>query len=174
MSEMNYLIDKIRTVDNFPKEGIKFYDLTTIFQDPVEFGNVIEAMCEPFHRQKIASVCSIEARGFILGSAIANELGAGFVPIRKHGKLPSKTHAHTYSLEYGEDTLEIHEDAITSGQKVLIVDDLLATGGTAQASVELVNKCGGEIAGISFVMELKDLAGRSKIDGYPIYTLLSV
>lgn len=172
--EMNGLLEKIRTVDNFPKEGVKFYDLTTVFQDPVEFGNVIEAMCEPFHRQKIASVCSIEARGFILGSAIANELGAGFVPIRKSGKLPAKTHAHTYTLEYGEDTLEIHEDAVNPGQKVLIVDDLLATGGTVQASVELVKKCGGEIAGISFLMELKNLEGRSKIKEFPIYTLLSV
>ncbi|MCB0272535.1 MAG: adenine phosphoribosyltransferase [Bdellovibrionales bacterium] len=171
---MNTLLEKIRKVPDFPKEGILFYDLTTVFQDPVEFGNIIEAMCEPFQRQKIASVCSIEARGFILGSAIANELGAGFVPIRKSGKLPSKKHSHTYSLEYGEDTLEIHEDAIQAGQKVIIVDDLLATGGTAQASVELVKKCGGEISGLSFVIELKDLKGRDKISQYPLYTLASV
>jgi adenine phosphoribosyltransferase len=171
---MTSLIDSIRKVPDFPKEGILFYDLTTAFQDPVEFGNIIEAMCEPFQRQKIASVCAIEARGFILGSAIANELGAGFVPIRKAGRLPAPTHQQSYTLEYGENTLEIHQDAIQSGQKVLLVDDLLATGGTAQASVKLIEQCGGEIAGISFVMELKELAGREKLAGQSVHTLLTV
>jgi adenine phosphoribosyltransferase len=171
---MMSFVEKIRKVQDFPKQGILFYDLTTVFQDPVEFSNVIEAMCEPFYRQKIELVCSIEARGFILGSAIANELGAGFVPIRKPGKLPSKKHSETYSLEYGTDTLEIHEDAIEKGQKVLLVDDLLATGGTASAGCELIRKCGGEIVGVSFAVELKDLRGRDRLKNQKIYTLLSV
>ena len=109
---MSALLEKIRKVPDFPKEGILFYDLTTVFQDPVEYGRIIEAMCEPFLRQKVELVCSIEARGFILGSAIANELGAGFVPIRKPGKLPYKTIKEDYTLEYGTDSLEIHEDAV--------------------------------------------------------------
>ncbi len=171
---MTTLVDKIRKVPDFPKKGILFYDLTTIFQDPVEYGNVIEAMCEPYYRQKVELVCSIEARGFILGSAIANELGAGFVPIRKPGKLPFKTIQESYKFEYGENTLEIHEDAVRKGQKVLIVDDLLATGGTAAAGVELIKKCGGDIVGISFVVELAELHGRDKIKGYNIHSLMTL
>lgn len=171
---MSTLVEKIRKVPDFPKKGILFYDLTTVFQDPVEFGNVIEAMCEPFYRQKVETICSIEARGFILGSAIANELGAGFVPIRKPGKLPYKKLQETYTLEYGTDTLEIHEDAIRKGQKVLLVDDLLATGGTSAAAVELVRKCGGDIVGVSFVVELQDLKGREKLKGQNIHTLVTV
>lgn len=168
------LVDKIRKVPDFPKKGILFYDLTTVFQDPVEYGNIIEAMCEPFYRQKVELVCSIEARGFILGSAIANELGAGFVPIRKPGKLPYKKIQETYSLEYGTDTLEIHEDAVTKGQKVLLVDDLLATGGTSAAAVELIKKSGGEILGVSFVVELAELKGREKLKGMNINSLLTL
>lgn len=168
------LVDKIRKIPDFPKKGILFYDLTTVFQDPVEYGNIIEAMCEPFYRQKVELVCSIEARGFILGSAIANELGAGFVPIRKPGKLPYKKLQETYELEYGTDSLEIHEDAIKKGQKVLLVDDLLATGGTSSAAVELVKKSGGDILGISFVVELGDLKGRDRLKGYNIHSLLTV
>lgn len=174
MTDMNGLLEKVRKVQDFPKEGVLFYDLTTVLQDPVEFSNIIEAMCEPFYRQKIAAVCAIEARGFILGSAIANELGAGFVPIRKKGKLPYETISQDYKLEYGEDTLEMHKDAISQGQKVLIVDDLLATGGTAQTSVDLVKKCGGDIAGVSFVMELAELAGREKLSDQNIFTLMTV
>ena len=168
------LLEKIRTVPDFPKKGILFYDLTTVFQDPVEYGNIIEAMCEPFYRQKVELVCSIEARGFILGSAIANELGAGFVPIRKPGKLPFRKIQESYNLEYGTDTLEIHEDAVEKGQKVLLVDDLLATGGTSAAAVELIKKCGGDILGVSFVVELGELKGRDKLKGQNIQALLTV
>ncbi|MCB0327909.1 MAG: adenine phosphoribosyltransferase [Bdellovibrionales bacterium] len=171
---MDTLLDKVRKIPDFPKKGILFYDLTTVFSDPVEFGNIIEAMAEPFFKKKVEVVCAVEARGFILGSALANDLGAGFVPIRKKGKLPSKTIECSYELEYGTDTLEMHEDAILEGQKVLIVDDLLATGGTAKAAVDLVKQCKGEIAGISFVMELMDLKGRENIQDQNIYSLLKV
>ncbi|MEZ4704019.1 MAG: adenine phosphoribosyltransferase [Bdellovibrionota bacterium] len=126
---METLLNKVRKIPDFPKKGILFYDLTTVFSDPVEFGNVIEAMAEPFYKKKVEVVCAVEARGFILGSALANDLGAGFVPIRKKGKLPAQTIENSYELEYGTDTLEMHADAILPGQKVLIVDDLLATGG---------------------------------------------
>jgi len=171
---MSTLVEKIRKIPDFPKQGILFYDLTTVFQDPVEFGNVIEAMCEPYYRQKVELVCSIEARGFILGSAIANELGAGFVPIRKPGKLPYKRHTESYSLEYGTDSLEIHEDAISKGQKVLLVDDLLATGGTAGAGVQLLKKCGADIVGVSFIVEIADLKGREKLKDCKINSLAIV
>lgn len=171
---MSTLVEKIRKIPNFPKEGILFYDLTTVFQDPVEFGNVIEAMCEPYYRQKVEVVCAIEARGFILGSAIANELGAGFVPMRKPGKLPHKKISESYSLEYGTDALEMHEDAITKGQKVLLVDDLLATGGTAAAAVQLLKKSGADLVGASFVVELADLKGREKIKDCKINSLAIV
>jgi adenine phosphoribosyltransferase len=171
---MSTLVDKIRKIPDHPKKGILFYDLTTVFQDPVEFGSVIEAMCEPFYRQKVEVVCAIEARGFILGSAIANELGAGFVPIRKAGKLPYKKHSESYTLEYGNDSLEIHEDAVTKGQKVLLVDDLLATGGTAAAGIQLLKKCGADLVGVSFVIELADLKGRDKLKDCKVNSLAIV
>ncbi len=171
---MNTLLDKIRKIPDFPKKGILFYDLTTVFQDPVEFGSIIEAMCEPYYRQKVEIVCAIEARGFILGSAIANELGAGFVPIRKPGKLPSKKHSESYTLEYGVDSLEIHEDGVTKGQKVLLVDDLLATGGTAEAGLKLLRKSGADVVGASFVMELTELKGREKLKDCKINSLLVI
>ena len=171
---MSTLVEKIRKVPNFPKEGILFYDLTTVFQDPVEFSNIIEAMCEPYYRQKVEVVCAIEARGFILGSAIANELGAGFVPMRKPGKLPYKKISESYNLEYGSDSLELHEDAINKGQKVLLVDDLLATGGTAGAAVQLIKKTGAELLGVSFVVEIADLKGREKIKDSKVNSLVIV
>jgi adenine phosphoribosyltransferase len=171
---MSTLVEKIRKVPNFPKEGILFYDLTTVFQDPVEFGNVIEAMCEPFYRQKVEVVCAIEARGFILGSAIANELGAGFVPMRKPGKLPHKKISESYNLEYGTDSLEMHEDAVTKGQKVLLVDDLLATGGTAGAAVQLLKKAGAEVVGVSFVVEIANLKGRDQLKDCKVNSLAIV
>lgn len=171
---MSTLLDKIRKIPDFPKPGILFYDLTTVFKDPVEFGNIIEAMCEPYYRQKVEVVCAIEARGFILGSAIANELGAGFVPMRKPGKLPHKKLSESYNLEYGTDSLEIHEDAVNKGQKVLLVDDLLATGGTAAAAIQLLKKSQADIVGVSFVMELTDLKGREKIKDCKINSLLVV
>lgn len=171
---MSTFVEKIRKIPDFPKPGILFYDLTTVFQDPVEFGNVIEAMCEPYYRQKVEVVCAIEARGFILGSAIANELGAGFVPMRKPGKLPHKKFTESYNLEYGTDSLEIHEDGVSKGQKVLLVDDLLATGGTAGAAVALLKKSQADIVGVSFVIELAELKGREKIKDYKINSLLVV
>ncbi len=171
---MSTLVDKIRKIPDHPKKGILFYDLTTVFQDPVEFGSVIEAMCEPFYRQKVELVCAIEARGFILGSAIANELGAGFVPIRKAGKLPYKRLSESYTLEYGTDSLEIHEDAVAKGQKVLLVDDLLATGGTAAAGVQLLKKCGADLVGVSFVIELADQKGREKLKDCKVNSLAIV
>lgn len=171
---MSALLEKIRKIPDFPKPGILFYDLTTVFQDPVEFSNIIEAMCEPYYRQKIEVVCAIEARGFILGSAIANELGAGFVPMRKPGKLPFRKYSESYNLEYGTDSLEIHEDGVAKGQKVLLVDDLLATGGTAAAAVQLLKKSQADIVGVSFVMELADLKGREKIKDLKVNSLLVV
>ena len=171
---MSTLVEKIRKVPNFPKEGILFYDLTTVFQDPVEFSNIIEAMCEPYYRQKVEVVRAIEARGFMLGSAIANELGAGFVPMRKPGKLPYKKISESYNLEYGSDSLELHEDAISKGQKVLLVDDLLATGGTAGAAVQLIKKTGAELLGVSFVVEIADLKGREKIKDSKVNSLVIV
>ncbi len=171
---MSTFVEKIRKIPDFPKPGILFYDLTTVFQDPVEFGNIIEAMCEPYYRQKVEVVCAIEARGFILGSAIANELGAGFVPMRKPGKLPHKKYSESYNLEYGTDSLEIHEDGVTKGQKVLLVDDLLATGGTAGAAVQLLKKSQADIVGVSFVIELAELKGREKIKDLKVNSLLVV
>ncbi|MCB0308263.1 MAG: adenine phosphoribosyltransferase [Bdellovibrionales bacterium] len=171
---MNHLFKKIRTVPDFPKPGILFYDITTLLLDPVGFSEIVEHMVEPFMKKKIEVVCGIESRGFIFGSAIANDLGAGFVPIRKPGKLPSKTIKQEYALEYGTDALEIHEDAIVKGQRVLVVDDLLATGGTCSAAVQLLNQMGAEVLGISFVIELLALQGRKKLENQNIHTIFEV
>src|SRR5262249_44967932 len=137
------------------------------------FGTVIEALAEPFERKKVEVVCSMESRGFIFGSAVANDLGAGFVPIRKPGKLPWKTQRQEYELEYGKDALEIHKDAISPGQRVLIIDDLLATGGTALAALQLVRQLRAEVVGASFVIELTSLGGRKRLEGIDVRTLLS-
>lgn len=162
----------IRDVPDFPKKGILFKDITTLLKDPLAFQASIRQMTEKFSGQGITKVCGIESRGFIFGSALAIELGAGFVPIRKPGKLPSKTLSQEYTLEYGTDKVEVHVDAIEKGEKVLIVDDLLATGGTAGACVQLLQKLGADIRGILFLIELDFLHGREKLTGQNVVSLI--
>jgi adenine phosphoribosyltransferase len=162
----------IRNVPDFPKAGILFYDITTLLRDPQGFDTTVNTLAMPYRDQGITLVAGIESRGFILGAAVAQRIGAGFVPIRKPGKLPAKAIRATYDLEYGKDALEVHEDAIQRGQRVLIVDDVLATGGTAAAAVDLVERLGGELHGLAFLIELLFLNGRSKIDGKGIYSVL--
>ena len=162
----------IRHVPDFPKAGILFYDITTLLRDPHGFKAAIDMLVTPYQGQGIDTVVGIESRGFILGAAVAERLGAGFVPIRKPGKLPAKAIKETYDLEYGKDALEIHEDAIERGQRVLIVDDVLATGGTAAAAVQLVRKLGGELEGLAFLIELLVLDGKAKIARERVYSVL--
>ena len=169
---MEHLKAKIRHVPDFPKKGILFYDITTLLNDPAGFRDTIDAMAAPYMGEDIDHVVGIESRGFILGGAVANTLGSGFVPIRKPGKLPSACVREDYQLEYGTDSLEIHSDAFAAGQRILIVDDVLATGGTARAAAELVNKLGGKVIGISFLIELNFLQGREKLTGQPVYSVL--
>src|SRR4051812_11985791 len=159
------LKSRIRHVPDFPKAGILFYDVTTLLRDPQGFRLAIDSMATPFADARIDLVVGIESRGFILGSAVADRIGSGFVPVRKLGKLPSATVRASYALEYGTDSLEMHRDAITPGQRVLIVDDLLATGGTANAAVRLVKELGGEVVGVSVLIELAALNGREKLSG---------
>ena len=163
----------IRSIPDWPKEGILFYDITPLLADPVALKKATEALCADFMDSGIEYVAAVEARGFIFGAAVAEKLGAGFVPIRKKGKLPSKTESITYDLEYGTDTLEVHIDALNNKGKVLMVDDLLATGGTIASACKLIEKIGGQIAGIAFLIELTSLAGRKKISNYNIKTILS-
>ncbi len=162
----------IRDIPGFPKEGIIFKDITTLLKDGDKFREAVDMIAEKFKDDKIDIVLSIEARGFIFGSAVAYKLGAGMAPIRKKGKLPHKTISMTYQLEYGTDTLEIHQDAFERGARVLIVDDLLATGGTARAVTDLVEKMGGEIAGLAFVVELLPLKGRDKLKDFKIFSII--
>ena len=169
---MDNLKSKIRHVPDFPKPGILFYDITTLLQDPVGFREAIDAVAAPFAGKGIDLVVGIESRGFIFGSAVADRLGAGFAPVRKPGKLPSTTMRTTYELEYGSDTLEIHDDAIKAGQRVLIVDDLLATGGTARAAADLVQRLGGDVRGLAFLIELVALNGRDKLAGQTLHSVL--
>lgn len=169
---MHTLKQKIRSIPDFPKPGILFYDVTTLLRDPVGFREAIDAMCAPYTKGSIDLIVGIESRGFILGAAMADRLGAGFVPVRKLGKLPGKTIRESYSLEYGTDSLEVHDDAIEKGQRVLIVDDLLATGGTAAAVTKLVKKLGGDIAGLAFLVELGFLPGRKKLEGENLHVVL--
>ncbi len=164
---------KIRNIPDFPKKGILFRDITTLLKDGPAFTQAVLSLAKPYRNRKIDVIVAVEARGFIFGAALAHELGVGIVPIRKKGKLPAETIDVTYKLEYGEDTLEIHKDAINPQAQVLVVDDLLATGGTTLAAVELVKKLGGEIAGISFLIELADLKGCEKLIGYPINSLIT-
>ena len=169
---METLKSKIRHIPDFPKPGILFYDITTLLNDKQGFRDTVEALASPYRTKVIDQVVGIESRGFILGAAVANALGAGFVPIRKPGKLPSKCYREDYALEYGTDGLEIHEDAVRSGQRVLLVDDVLATGGTAKAASELVRRIGGELVGLSFLIELNFLNGRDKLAGQAVYSVL--
>ena len=163
---------RIRHVPDFPKSGILFYDVTTLLRDPEGFKLAIDSMAMPFTGSDIDLVVGIESRGFILGSAVADRIGAGFVPVRKLGKLPAETVRASYALEYGTDSLEMHRDAVDPGQRVLVVDDLLATGGTANATVQLVRQVGGQLAGIAFLIELVELNGRSKLGGENIHVVL--
>ncbi|MBI4218336.1 MAG: adenine phosphoribosyltransferase, partial [Elusimicrobia bacterium] len=164
--------DAIRDIPDFPKKGIIFKDITTLLSRGDIFKQVVDQIADHFKSKKIDTVTGIESRGFIFGAPVAYKLDAGLVPIRKKGKLPYKTISATYSLEYGTDTLEMHEDAIQPGTKVLIVDDLLATGGTARATAELVEKAGGTIVGLAFVIELEFLKGRKNLNGYDIFSLI--
>ena len=166
------LKDKIRHVPDFPRAGILFYDITTLLQDPMGFHAAIDSLALPFAGQGIDIVVGIESRGFIFGSAVADRIGAGFTPVRKPGKLPSKTVRASYDLEYGTDALEMHTDAVTGEDRVLIVDDVLATGGTAAAAARLVRTRGGEVVGFTFLIELDFLKGRARLQGERIEALL--
>jgi adenine phosphoribosyltransferase len=162
----------IRTVSDFPKAGINFYDITPILKDGRALAYTIDTMSDRFSNMNIDVVVSMEARGFLFGPAIAYKLGAGFAPVRKLGKLPWDTHQQEYALEYGTDTIEMHQDAILSGERVLIVDDVLATGGTAKAVTRLIQKMNGKIIGAAFVIELTALKGRKNLKDVPVYSLL--
>ena len=169
---MQALKAKIRHVPDFPKAGILFYDVTTLLRDPAGFRLAIDSMTTPFLNRNISLVVGVESRGFILGAAVADRIGAGFVPVRKVGKLPWERVRATYDLEYGSDSLEMHRDAVDKGQRVLVVDDLLATGGTAQATVNLVKQLGGVVEGIAFLIELVALNGRAKLPDENIHVVL--
>ena len=169
---MQKLKSYIRDIPDFPKKGITFKDITTLLKDRRQFKRVVDLITDKFKKKKVDFVLSVEARGFIFGAAVAYKLGAGVVPVRKKGKLPYKTHSITYDLEYGKDSLEIHQDAFRGGTRILIVDDLLATGGTTRAVVDLVEKMGGKIVGIAFVIELVSLKGREKLKGYNVFSLV--
>jgi len=169
---MEHLKKLIREVPDWPKKGILFYDITTLLKDAQGFHALIDALAGHYVDRKVDVVLGVEARGFIFAPALAYRLGAGFVPVRKPGKLPAATVKVTYALEYGTDALEIHKDAIQPGQKVLIVDDLLATGGTAAACVKLVGELGGTVAGVGFAVELLFLNGRAKLPGQDVFALL--
>ena len=163
----------IRTIVDFPHEGIMFRDVTTLFADPRGFRMCVDQLLHPYAGEEIDKVVGLEARGFILGGAVAHQLSVGFVPVRKKGKLPGTTISEDYQLEYGEAVVEIHDDAINAGEKVLVGDDLLATGGTAEAGIKLIERLGGEIIGCAFVIDLPDLGGRAKLEalGMDVHTL---
>jgi len=163
----------IRSIPDWPKKGILFRDITPLLAEPKAFVAAVDALCADFTGVGIEYVAAVEARGFIFGSAVAEKLGAGFVPIRKQGKLPSKTESVSYDLEYGTDTLEVHSDAVESRAKVLMVDDLLATGETMAAACKLIEKIGGQIAGIVFLIELAGLRGREKMANYKVKSIIS-
>jgi len=170
---LDALKSKIRHVPDFPKAGILFYDVTTLLRDAAGLKLAIESLTQPFEARPIDLVVGIESRGFILGAAVAARLNAGFVPVRKLGKLPAETVKASYALEYGTDSLEMHRDAIEPGQRILIVDDLLATGGTAAATVRLVEELGGEVQGLAFLIELVELKGRERLAGHTAFAVLT-
>lgn len=171
---MKELKDMIRTIPHWPKEGVMFRDVTTLMKNPLGFRRVIDLFVQRYVDKRIDLVAGIEARGLILGGAIAHQLGLGFVPIRKPGKLPAETIEAEYMKEYGPDKLSIHKDAINEGMNVLVIDDLLATGGTAIAAAELVEKLGGKVAEIAFIVDLPDLGGKKKLEekGYKVFNML--
>ncbi len=169
---MEELKKAIRDIPDFPKKGILFKDITTLLRDPVSFQRTVDLLSHRYIGKDIHLVVGIEARGFIVGAALAYKLGAGVILVRKPGKLPYKTHKATYQLEYGEDALEIHQDAVEPGQKVLITDDVLATGGTVSAVIKLIERLGGDIVECSFLAELEFLKGREKLKPYPVFSLI--
>ena len=170
--DLKKLEASIRSIPDFPKPGILFRDITTLIKDRKALKLSVDLLHKKFKNKKIDKIVAVEARGFVLGAALAYKLGCGVVLVRKKGKLPYKTISATYALEYGKDTLEVHQDAIEPGERVLIVDDLLATGGTVSAVIDLVRQLKGTIIGIAFVIELFDLHGREKLKGYPVYSLV--
>ena len=172
MTNLKLLENSIRSIPDFPKPGILFRDITTLLKNGKAFKATIDLLYKKYKGQKIDKIVAVESRGFILGAALAYKLGKGIVLVRKKGKLPYKKISASYALEYGTDTLEIHEDAITPGEKILVVDDLLATGGTVSAVANLVKQLKGKIIALAFVIELVDLLGRDKLQGYPVYSLI--
>lgn len=166
------LVEKIRDVPDFPEKGILFKDITTLLKDPEAFKLAINKLTQPFRNMHIDLVVGMESRGFIFGAPLAYNLGAGFVPVRKMGKLPAQSIRAEYALEYGTATLEIHEDAIQAGQKVLVIDDLLATGGTVSATIDLVERLGGDVVAIAFLIELTFLSGREKLRGREVVSVI--
>ena len=164
MADTRSVKDYIRTIPDFPHEGILFRDVTTLFLDPRGFRMAIDQMLAPYPGADIDKIAGLEARGFILGGAIAHQLSKGFVPIRKQGKLPGKTIQQSYTLEYGQATMELHDDSLQPGEKVLLVDDLLATGGTAEAGIKLIEQLGAQVIGCAFIIDLPDLGGRQKLE----------
>lgn len=165
---------RIKTIPDYPKEGIMFRDITSLLQDPQGFRKVVDELVYPFVGRRVDKVAGIEARGFILGGAVAHQLSVGFVPIRKAGKLPRETVSESYELEYGSDKVELHSDAVQKGENVLLVDDLIATGGTATAAARLITKLGGNVVGCSFVIDLPDLGGKKRLEeaGHQVLTLV--
>ena len=162
----------IRDIPDFPKKGIIFRDITNLLKNGDVFQKAVDKIAYRFSQEEIGVICSVEARGFILGAALSHAMGAGFVPMRKKGKLPWNTHQQSYELEYGQDELEIHTDAISSGTHVLFVDDVLATGGTAKAAVDLIKKLKGKLVCAAFLIELQELQGRTKLEEVPVYSLI--
>lgn len=169
----DHLKQQIRHVPDFPKPGILFYDITTLLKRPEGLRAALDLLVRPFEGEGVELVVGVESRGFIFGGAVADRLGAGFVPVRKPGKLPAETERVVYELEYGADSLELHRDAVEPGQRVLIVDDLLATGGTARAVVDLVKRLGGTVHAVAFLIELTALGGRAKLEGERLATVLA-
>ncbi len=169
---MESLKTHIREIPDFPKEGILFYDITTLLRNGDAFRRLVDIMAERYRDQVVDAVVGVEARGFIFASAVAYRLGAGFIPVRKPGKLPYRTVSKTYELEYGSDTVEMHEDAVAKGDRILIVDDLIATGGTARATADLVAERGGQVVELAFAIELEFLNGREALAGYDVFSVL--
>ena len=175
MDENTPLRERIRSIPDYPKPGIVFRDITTLLQDPQGFRETVDQLVAPFETHQVDKVVGVEARGFIIGGAVAHQLHAGFVPARKVGKLPWETVSQDYELEYGTDTIQIHTDCIEAGEKILLVDDLIATGGSAEAALRLIEKVDGEVVGCSFVIDLPDLGGSAKLRdlGYPVSALVA-
>lgn len=166
------LAEHIRNVPDFPIKGIQFKDITTLLKDPAPFAASVEALLDHYAGRQVDVVVGIESRGFVWGAILAHRLGVGFVPVRKPGKLPAETIRAEYTLEYGTNALEMHKDAIRAGQRALVIDDLLATGGTARATCELVEQLGGQVVGVAFLIELTSLHGRDKLTGYEVFSLI--